>query len=51
MNGVGGVLLIGTAFNIIGLTKERVRVGDMLPSMFVPILYIPVKALLMGVLG
>ena len=51
MNGVGGVLLIGTAFNIIGLTKERVRVGDMLPSMFVPILYIPVKALLMTIIA
>ncbi len=50
MNGVGGVLLIGTAFNIIGLTRERVRVGDMLPSLFVPILYLPLKALLAGLI-
>ncbi len=48
MNGVGGVLLIGTAFNIIHLTRERVRVGDMLPSLFVPLLYLPVRALLTG---
>lgn len=51
MNGVGGVLLIGTAFNIIGLTNERVRVGDMLPSMFVPILYLPIQAWITGLLG
>lgn len=51
MNGVGGVLLIGTAINILGLTRERVRVGDMLPSMFVPIVYLPLKALLTTWMG
>lgn len=51
MNGVGGVLLIGTAFNILSLTRERVRVGDMLPAMFVPILYLPLKEWILSLIG
>ncbi len=45
MSGVGGILLIGTGMNILGLTKERIKVGNMLPAMFLPILYFAVANL------
>lgn len=41
MSAVGGVMLIGTGFNILGLTKERIRVGNMLPAMVLPAVYFP----------
>ena len=36
MSAVGGILLIGTGINILGLTKERIRVGNMLPALLLP---------------
>lgn len=45
MSAVGGVMLIGTGMNIIGLTKERVKVGNMLPALFLPILWFAVSGL------
>ena len=36
MSAVGGVMLIATGMNIIGLTKERIRVGNMLPALIFP---------------
>ena len=41
MSAVGGILLIGTGINMLGLTKERIRVGNMLPAVFLPVLYLP----------
>ena len=45
MSAVGGVLLIGTGMNIVGLTKEKIKVGNMLPSMFLPVLWFAVANL------
>lgn len=45
MSAVGGPIFIGMAVNIIGLRDERVRVGDMLPGIFLPILYFPLAEL------
>ena len=39
MCAVGGVMLIGTGMNILGLTKDRIRVGNMLPAMVLPVLW------------
>jgi len=39
MSAVGGVMLIGTGMNIIGLTEERIKVGNMLPAMVLPVLW------------
>ncbi len=36
---VGGIMLIATGMNILGLTKERIHVGNMLPALFLPIVY------------
>ncbi len=46
MSGVGGPVFLAMACNMIGLGKERFKIGDMLPCVFLPILLVPlVKAL------
>lgn len=46
MTAVGGVLLIGTGMNTLGLTKDRIRVGNMLPAIFFPVVWFLIKNLL-----
>ena len=46
MSAVGGLLIIGLAINMLELTKEKIRVGNMLPAVFLPLLYIPVENLI-----
>ena len=41
MSSVGGVILIGMAINMLSLGKERIKVANMLPAIFLPILYFP----------
>lgn len=43
MSAVGGILLIGTGMNIIGLTKERIRVGNMLPALLFPAVWFAIE--------
>ena len=50
MSAVGGPIFIGMAINLLGLREERVRVGDMLPAIFMPIVYFPVANLLSSLL-
>lgn len=45
MSAVGGVMLIATGMNIIGLTKERIRVGNMLPALILPVLWFAIAGL------
>lgn len=47
MSAVGSLLIIGLSLNMLGITKEPVRVGNMLPAVFMPILYEPVYHWLM----
>lgn len=42
MSAVGGPIFIGMAINLLGIREERIKVGDMLPAIFLPILYFPV---------
>ena len=44
MSAVGGTLFIGMAINLLGISGKRIKVGDMLPSIFLPILYFPLSA-------
>lgn len=37
MSAVGGLLVVGMGFNMLGMTK--IKVGDMLPAIFIPMLY------------
>ena len=41
MSAVGSLLIIGLGMNMFGLTKERIRVGNMLPAMVVILAYQP----------
>ena len=45
MSAVGGLLIVGIGMNLMD-DKRHVPVGNMLPAMFIPLIYLPVKALL-----
>lgn len=44
MSAVGGTLFIGMAINLLGISEKRIKIGDMLPGIFLPILCFPLKA-------
>ena len=46
MSAIGGTIIIGMAVNMLELGKERIKVANMLPAVFLPILYIPACAFL-----
>lgn len=46
MSAVGGVILIGMALNLLQCSRERIKVSNMLPAIFLPILYFPVLSLI-----
>jgi uncharacterized membrane protein YqgA involved in biofilm formation len=50
MSAVGGTLFIGMAINLLGISQKHIKIGDMLPGIFLPILYFPLKALLTNLL-
>lgn len=50
MSAVGGILLIGTGLNMLGFTDKKIVVADMLPAIFLPLLYFSVANLISGVL-
>ena len=39
LSAVGGVMLIGTGINILGLAPQRLKVGNMLPAMVLPVVW------------
>jgi hypothetical protein len=43
MTAVGGALIVGIAINMLALGKTKVKVGNMLPAIFLPILYVPLS--------
>lgn len=53
MSAVGGLLIMGLAFNMLGVMKQgqSIRVANMLPAVFLPILYIPVVNWISEILG
>ena len=48
MSAIGGVIMIGLAMNLIGCTQERIKVANMLPAIFLPLLYFPIARLFGG---
>jgi hypothetical protein len=50
MSAVGGLLILGIGFNML-FPERHIRVGNMLPAIFLPILYLPISALLTGLMG
>lgn len=43
MSAVGGTILIGMAVNMMELGKDRIKVANMLPAIFIPIAYFPIS--------
>lgn len=43
MSAVGGLLIIGIAVNMLSLGREKIRVGNMLPAIFLPAAYLPIS--------
>ena len=48
MSAVGSLLIIGIGINSMGCLKDRIRVGNMLPAIVIPCIYLPVSAWLGG---
>lgn len=46
MSAVGSVLIIAIGLNMMGIGKERIRVGNLLPAIFIPCIYFLVAELL-----
>lgn len=51
MSAVGGVIIIGIAVNMLALGREKIRVGNMLPAIFLPAAYLPLAAWLNRLAG
>ena len=51
MSAVGGTIIVGIAINMLGLGKAKIRVGNMLPAIFLPLLYLPVSQWISGLAG
>lgn len=43
MSAVGGTIIVGIGINMLGLSREKLRVGNMLPAIFLPLIYIPLS--------
>ena len=50
MSAVGGTIILGIGINMLGLAPVKLKVGNMLPAIFLPLLYIPVANLLSGLI-
>lgn len=51
MSAVGGIAIMGIACNMLGVTKTKIPVGNMLPAIFLPIAYIPAAQWISGLAG
>lgn len=50
MSAVGGTIIVALGINMLGLGKEKIRAGNMLPAIFLPLLYVPLANWLSGLL-
>lgn len=41
MSAVGGIAIIGIALNMLNIPNLKIKVGNMLPAIFLPIIYVP----------
>lgn len=51
MSAVGGVAIMGIAVNMLGIPNLKIRVGNMLPAIFLPIAYVPFVNWISGLMG
>ena len=45
MSATGSVMIMGLGFNMLGIMKDRIRVGNMLPGLFIPAIYLLLQQL------
>ena len=43
MSAVGGAMFLGMGFNLTGISDKKIKVGDMLPAIFLPLAYFPLR--------
>ena len=48
MSAVGGIIIVGIGINMLGFTSKKLKVGNMLPAIFLPLLYLPAERALSG---
>lgn len=48
MSAVGGIAIIGIALNMLSIPNLKIKVGNMLPAIFLPIIYVPLVNWLSG---
>lgn len=52
MSGVGGLMILGIAINMLGVLGERqIHIGNMLPAIVLPVFYLPLAHWIGGILG
>ena len=51
MSAVGGIAIMGIAVNMLGIPNLKIRVGNMLPAIFLPIAYVPLVNWISGLMG
>lgn len=51
MSAVGGVAIMGIAVNMLGIPNLKIKVGNMLPAIFLPIAYVPFVNWISGLMG
>ncbi len=51
MTAVGGTIIVGIGINMLELAPSKLKVGNMLPAMFLPLIYLPVEQALSRLLA
>ena len=51
MTAVGGIAIMGIAVNMLSIPNVKIKVGNMLPAIFLPIAYIPIVNWFTGLIG
>ncbi len=51
MTAVGGIAIMGIAVNMLNIPNLKIKVGNMLPAIFLPIAYIPLVQWVSGLIG
>ena len=51
MSAVGGVIIVGIGLNMAASLKDHIRVSNMLPAIFLPIVYMPLVEVISNLIG
>lgn len=48
MSAVGGAIFIGMGLNMLNISKRKIEIGNMIPAIVLPIIYVPISNWLVG---